>query len=145
MTELGYKYNMTNIQASLLLPQFEKMGQYLDRRKRIYKYYQENIKGLRLLETNPGSSKLMFTIITKPNKRDKLLNLIQEEGVGVAVNFRAVPTLEFYKERAKYKGGEFPEAETIGGGTITLPLYPKMTDNQVEYVVEVIKRCLKRL
>ena len=145
MAELGYKYNMTNLQAALLLPQFNKMGQYLERRKRIHKYYQDNIKGLRLLETSHGSSKLMFTIITKPDKRDKLLNLIQEEGVGVAVNFRAVPTLEFYKKKFKYKGGEFPEAEAIGDGTITLPLYPKMTDNQVEYVVEVIKRCLKKL
>jgi len=145
MTELGYKYNMTNIQASLLLPQFEKMGKYLERRKEIHKYYQENIIGCRLLETNPGSSKLMFTIITKPDKRDKLLNLIQEEGVGVAVNFREVHTLEFYKKKLKYKEGELPEAEAIGNGTITLPLYPKMTDNQVEYVVEVIKRCLKRL
>ena len=145
MTELGYKYNMTNIQASLLLPQFEKMGNYLERRKRIHKYYQENIKGVRLLETNPGSSKLMFTIITKATQRDKLLNLIQEEGVGVAVNYRAVQKLDYYSRSIKYKREDLLAAEVIGDGTITLPLYPKMTDGQVEYVVEVIKKCLKRL
>lgn len=144
MTELGYKYNMTNLQAALLLPQFDKLAQYLERRKVIHKYYQEHIKGCRLLNTNPGSSKLMFTIIVRPEKRDNMLGLLQEEGIGVAVNFRDVTSLSFYNKRNPKKL-DIPNARLIGEGTITLPLYPKMTDKQVEYVVEVVNRCLKKL
>ena len=64
---------------------------------------------------------------------------LQERGIGVAVNFRAIHLLTFYRQTFGYKRGMYPMAEKIGDSTITLPLYPKLTDEEVRYVIQTVK------
>ena len=68
-----------------------------------------------------------------------MLTDLQERGIGVAVNYRAVHLLTYYREQLGYRRGKFPNAERIGDSTITLPLYPSLGDAQVEYVLESVK------
>ena len=64
---------------------------------------------------------------------------MQERGIGVAVNYRAVHLLKYYQDRFGFTRGMFPEAERIGDSTVTLPLYPKLTDAQIDYVADSVK------
>jgi UDP-4-amino-4-deoxy-L-arabinose-oxoglutarate aminotransferase len=59
--------------------------------------------------------------------------------VGVAVNYRAVHLTSYYAERFGYTRGMFPNAERIGDETITIPLWPAMTDAQVDEVIAAVK------
>ena len=140
---LGYNYRMTNFQAALLLGQLDRIDEYCDRRKEICRRYEEAFSDnprIRLIRADRKSARLMFTILV--NNRDKILWRLQEEGIGDAVNYRPVHLLSYYRKMG-YKEGDFPIAEEIGDKTITLPLYPKMKDEEVEYIIETVNRVVK--
>lgn len=144
MPVLGWKYNMDNIHAALLTGQIRRMDDLLARRDEIYRKYKDafsSIRGLTLMKPVPDSrhARHIFTIHVAADKRDAILSSLQEKGVGVAVNYRAIHLLRYYRERFGYKEGDFPVAEKIGAGTITMPLYPKMNDDEVDYVIKTVK------
>ena len=85
------------------------------------------------------SARHLFTIWVDPDRRDAVLTDLQSRGVGVAVNYRAVHLLTYYRQEHGYRRGQFPVAERVGDSTITLPLYPSLGDAQVEYVLESVK------
>ncbi len=88
---------------------------------------------------NSKSARYLFTILVDPEKRDEILLKLQEKGIGVACNYRAVHLLKYYRENFGYKKGSFPVAEEVGDSTITIPLYPKLTDKEVGYIVKSVK------
>lgn len=144
MEILGWKYNMDNIQAALLLNQLEKIEEYWQRREAICNMYEEafeDVPEITCLKVLPGSKsgRHLFTILVHPDTRDLVLERLQQKGVGVAVNFRAIHLLTYYRQAYGYGRGVFPIAERIGDSTITLPLYPKLTDAEVEYVIKSVK------
>ena len=57
----------------------------------------------------------------------------------MAVNYRAIHLLTFYSQKYGYKRGSFPVAEKIGDSTITIPLYPGLADEEVQYVIRTVK------
>jgi dTDP-4-amino-4,6-dideoxygalactose transaminase len=144
MEMMGWKYNMSNIQAALLLGQLADIEKYSLRREIICRIYESafaGVSGIRYLRipSSSASARLMFTILVNPDKRDGILRKIQEKGVGVAVNYRAIHLLTYYRQTFGFQRGSFPVAERIGDSTITLPLYPKLTDNEVQYVIDVVR------
>jgi dTDP-4-amino-4,6-dideoxygalactose transaminase len=144
MEIFGWKYNMDNIQAALLLGQLKRIERNWQRREEICQRYEaafEENKHITCLEILPGSksARHMFTILVDPEKRDKILWQLQEKGIGVAVNYRAIHLLTFYRQKYGYERGSFPIAERIGDSTITLPLYPGLTDKEVRYVIQTVK------
>ena len=144
MEMLGWKYNMDNIQAALLSNQLENIEKYWQRRDEICRMYEEafmddsQVTYLRVVP-NSKSARLMFTILVSPEKRDRILWRLQENGIGVAVDFRVIHLLTYYRRTYGYEKGMFPVAERIGDSTISLPLYPSLTDEEVEYVIEGVK------
>jgi len=78
-----------------------------------------------------------------PAKRDEVLTGLQKRGIGVAVNYRAVHLLTYYREKLGYTRSQYPNAEFVGDSTITLPLYPGMTDEQVVTVVDAVRETLE--
>jgi len=144
MEMLGWKYNMSNIQAALLLNQLENIEKRWQRREQICRMYEEAFKkdsGITCLKVLPNSksARHLFTILVPPKRRDSIMGQLQERGIGVAVNFRAIHLLTFYRQTFGYKRGSFPIAEKIGDSTITLPLYPKLSNEEVQYVIKVVK------
>jgi dTDP-4-amino-4,6-dideoxygalactose transaminase len=147
MESLGWKYNMSNIQAALLLNQLERIEDNWRRREEICRIYEKAlapIPNIRLLKALPMSkhARHLFTILVPAGKRDFILHRIQDKNIGVAVNYRAIHLLSYYRQLFNYRPGMFPIAEQIGDSTITLPLYPKLTDAEVEYVIESVKEIL---
>ena len=147
MFECGWKYNMDNIQASLLLPQINKIDYFWKKRRDIYKKYIDGLKGIRGIDyprivENSKSAYHLFTIFVDKEKRDGILNLLGESGIGVAVNYRSIHLLTFFVQKFKYKRGMLPVAEKIGDSTISLPFYPKLSTQEIEYVIQTVKKAI---
>jgi len=154
MELLGWKYNMDNIHAALLVDQLKLLDRRLKRRQKIARTYEKAFKemgigfpkALRVMTLRGGRhARHLFTIWAPPAQRDGVLGALQERGVGVAVNFRAMHLLKFYRELYSFKEGDFPVAETIGASTISIPLYPKLTDEEAQYVIESVRAVMEGL
>ena len=148
--EFGWKYNMSNIQAALLLPQLKRIDSNLAKRQRLVALYGERLSampGVTLLRTLPGTvhARHLLTIHVDPNLRDKVIHGLQQEGVGVVVNYRAIHLLTCYREHLGTREGDFPIAERIGNSTISLPLYPTMPEDNVGLVCDKLASVLKKL
>lgn len=142
MLELGWKFNLNDIQSAILIPQLKKIDQLRARREDISRHYEKSFSaaGIDFPIVEPGSvsARHLFTIWAPRGKRDVMLKKLQEENVGVAVNYRAIHLLSYYKEHFGFQTGTFPAAEEIGDRTISIPLYPKLTQKEVEYVTEKV-------
>ena len=150
MTELGYKCNMHDLSAALLLPQLARIEETRKSRERLCKRYDKLLQGLDSIEIIPeiaGSTHAchLYTIRVDPGKRDRMLTELSLRGVGVGVNFRVVHLMAYYVERFGFEEGIFPMAERIGASTISLPLYPALREEEQEYVVETIKSILSEI
>jgi len=140
----GYKANMCDIQAALLLPQLARVERLWERREAIARRYEEAFTeaGVEFPKTLPGvkHARHLFTVLAPEGRRDEWLARLQEAGIGVVVNYRAVHLRRFYRERFGCREGDFPNAERIGDRTLSIPLYPALTDEEVERVIEAVKR-----
>jgi dTDP-4-amino-4,6-dideoxygalactose transaminase len=146
MDRLGWKYNMSNVVAALLAPQLPKLKARLARREEICRQYEAAFReagvSFPVVPAGATSARHLFTIWVDPAQRDTVLAGIQSHGVGVAVNYRAVHLTTFYRERFGFRRGDFPIAERIGDSTITIPLWPAMTDSQVDEVIEAVRKAV---
>jgi dTDP-4-amino-4,6-dideoxygalactose transaminase len=75
-----------------------------------------------------------------PGKRDEYLHALQQAGIGVAVNFRVIHLMSYYRRKYGYEPGNFSIAEAIGNSTISLPFYAKLTPAEVAYIIDAVKR-----
>ena len=144
MPLLGWKYNMDNIHASLLIGQLKRTDNLWHKRDKLWELYEKkllNVKSIKILKTVPDSkhARHMFTILVSPRRRDAAMFTLQKRGIGVAVNYRPIHLLKYYRKAYGFKKGDFPVAEDIGSSTISLPLYPKLTETQVKYVAKAVK------
>lgn len=144
----GWKYNMTDIQASLGLHQLRRIDQNLARRTQIWEKYLlglADIPGLTLPAPFDRGvhARHLFTIRVDPTEagisRDDLIVALKRQNIGTGVHFRPIHTHSYYKKRLPYKLGDFPVAETIGDQTLSLPLSSRMLDVDVDDVVWAVR------
>lgn len=145
MEFLGYKSNMTNIQAALLIHQIDRIEDYLRKKEIINQMYTEGFKNnenINVPQTFAGvkHARHLYTIWTSLGKRDDLLHTLQKLGIGAAVNFRPIHLMSYYRNKYKYSEGDFPHAERIGNTTITLPFYPKLTKEEIIYIISNVNQ-----
>lgn len=146
---LGFKANMSNIQAALLINQLDRVEDYLQRKEEICQKYNtafSKIKDIKLLDVLPQvkHARHLYIILVPALHRDKILAQIKQKGVGAIVNYQPIHLLSYYKNKYGYSEGDFPVAEEIGASTISLPLYPKLTDQEVDYIIEVVSAVLEK-
>lgn len=144
MVALGYKYNMTNIQAAMLLPQLPHVEDKCARRQAIACQYKAGFQLLPFVQfpavaggEGSRNARHLFVVFVS-DMRDEVLSALGNEGVGVAVNYRAVHRLTFWKERLGLASDALPHATDLGERCISLPMYPDLTDREVQYVVETV-------
>jgi dTDP-4-amino-4,6-dideoxygalactose transaminase len=143
MTVLGWKYNMDNIQAALLLPQMDRLERNWRKRQALAKYYEDrlwDIPNLRRPRTLPGveHSWHLFPVWISNGLRDRVIERLQAAGISVMVNYRAIHLLTFFRETFGFKPGDFPIAEQIGDSTLSLPFYAGMPEEHVDIVVDAL-------
>ncbi len=147
LLEMGWKYNMDNIQAALLIPQLKKVKLLRQKREFVYYKYKEalmDVPNLRMpfLIPNAVNGYHLFTIWVDPEKRDSILENLQKRDIGVAVNYRAIHLLSKLKQIFQIKRGSFPNAERIGDETISIPFHTKLQDHEIAYVADCLKDIL---
>lgn len=149
MEFLGYKMNMTNIQAALLINQIGRMETYLKKKSEISDTYDlgfNNTKGINHPQILPFTKHAhhIYTVWVNPNKRDQILSFMQDRNIGVAINFRPIHLMKYYRDKYGYKPGNYPVTEKIGSSTITLPMYPKLTKKEIQYVISSLKMAVEQ-
>ncbi|MBI4827537.1 MAG: DegT/DnrJ/EryC1/StrS family aminotransferase [Nitrospinae bacterium] len=150
MKFLGWKYNMSNIQAALLTPQIARIESNLALRHKLYDLYKKELAGapgigFPVIRPKSRSALHLFTAWVPPRRRDRILWGLEEKGIGVAVNFRPLHLMTFYRKNFGFKRGMFPNAEALGDKVITLPFYPSLKPAQVRYVAQSLKDILAAL
>lgn len=148
LLDTGWKYNMDNIKAALLLPQLSKAQYWRSARKNIFKQYQERlseIDAIHFPEIVPAaeSDYHLFTIWVDPTRRDAIIAALQAAGIGVTVNYRSINLLSAFSSMFNLGSGSFPISEKIGLSTISLPTYPALTAEEITYIVDTLTTVLQ--
>jgi len=152
LAELGYKANLTDLDAALLRPQIAHLDAKRALREGIALRYEshlrERIADLRsppssqgvpwLVERRGRSTHHLFTLHARPGERDSLLSKLGAAGIGTAVNYRAIHLLTYLSELLGLPRGSLPVAEEIGDRTLSLPMYPTLGSEEQDRVVEAV-------
>jgi len=148
VTELGYKYNMTDIQGALALAQMARAEAMRERRDAIARRYGEALRGIEGLATPVVGDGLrhawhLYQIAVSPKAsrldRGALARALREEGIGASVHFKPLHLFPYYQERLGVRPGQFPNAEHCFEETLSLPIYPDLTDADVDRVAQRIR------
>ncbi len=149
----GFKYNMMDIQAAIGIEQMKRVDTYLVRRNEIWKMYDEAFARLPVLTPAPAEpetrhARHLYTLLLDIDaigiSRDEFQQRLHERNIGTGVHFVAVHLHKYYRETFGYKRGDFPNAEWISDRTISLPLSAKLTDEDVEDVIEAVAGAVGR-
>jgi len=143
----GYKYNFTDLQASLGLPQLKKVNAMWNSRKRIAAKYTEALKDLDMIQLHTikpdrDSSWHLFPVrlyldrLTK--NRAQIINELREKNIGVGVHFMPVHQHLYYSETFNLSDADYPVASAAFPRLMSLPIYPGMTDENVDKVIDVL-------
>jgi dTDP-4-amino-4,6-dideoxygalactose transaminase len=149
----GYKYNLTDLEASLGLHQLARIEANWGIRDRHYKRYLEAFADLPELilpreDQRPGlrHARHLFVLLLDLDAlsvtRDEFAQALRSVQVGTGVHFTALHLHPFYRECFGFQRGDFPFAEWVGERTMSLPLSAKLTDEQVERVVAAVRRTI---
>jgi len=147
VTMLGWKYNMDNIQAAILIPQLRRLETKLKERERLAQRYIEllaDVPGVKLPASRSNSihARHLFPIWVDAAKRDHLIGELSKRRIETVVNYRAIHLLSYLKNELGCCQGEFPAAENIGAETLSLPFYPTMPLEFVDIVADAVASVL---
>jgi dTDP-4-amino-4,6-dideoxygalactose transaminase len=141
MQELGYKAALTDVQAAILLPQLPHLDQRRAQREALVERYERELAGhpdVVLVRRSGVSAHHLFTVQVPAAIRDQVLAGLGRRKIGCAVNYRAVHTLSYYRERFGFDRDSFPHAAEFGERTVTLPLWPNLPPDDVTVVTRAL-------
>jgi len=151
VVEPGFKYNLTDMQAALGLHQLARVESNLARREEIWRHYDEAFAELPAFLPAPSTvrerhARHLYTLLLDVDRlsvgRDEILAALHRQAIGTGVHYRALHLHPYYRERFGYALGDFPNAEWISARTISLPLSPKLTHEDVDDVVFAVRNTL---
>jgi dTDP-4-amino-4,6-dideoxygalactose transaminase len=147
MVAMGWKYNMDNIHAALLLPQIDRLDATWRKRVEVARRYQgllAEVPGLTWPQTLPGAKHAhhLFPVWIVNGRRDEVVAGLQQRGIPTVVNYRAIHLLSYFRERFGFTPGAFPMAERIGDAAVSLPFYPGIPAEHVAAVAEGLRALL---
>lgn len=145
---LGYNYRMTELQAAIGVEQIRRLQGILDRRHRVAELYQDMLCDydkiiLPKLPTNGTISWFVYVIqLNTDYDREQFMRDLREKGVGCRPYFTPIHLQPYMVEAFGYKKGDFPITEQISEKTVAIPFFTQMTEEQVKYVTDSIKKLL---
>jgi len=157
IVDLGYKYNMNDIQAALGLQQLKKIEQFTRRRRDIARRYDEALRGMPAITLPPRDTPQaehiyhLYTIRLNLDRlsmtRDRFIEALRAENIGSSVHFIPVHLHPYYRKQFGLAEGSFPKAESIFQSIISLPIYPVMSDadagDAIAAVGKILEACRK--
>lgn len=150
VSDLGYKYNMTDFAALFGHWQFKQIEEWYNKRLSIFKTYQKNFNNIEgiicpnSVNTNEKHAYHLFIIQIIPSKwsidRNKMIELLNRGGIGTSVHYKPVHMHSYYQKKYGFKNTDYPNSYKYYGNVITLPLYPSLKNEQVYYIVEFVTK-----
>lgn len=147
----GFKYNMMDIQAAIGMHQLPRIERYSKRRKEIWERYNKAFQDLPAfipakIEKGTRHSLHLYTLLVDLERikvsRDTVLEALTKENIGIGVHYLAVHLQPFYIEKFGFKRGDYPNAEFISDRTVSIPISAKLTDKDVQDVINAVRKVL---
>ena len=149
VTMLGFNYRMNEIQAAIGIEQIKKLGNILEKRKNNFIYLKEKLAEIPEIaildceDKEATSSHYCLSIVLDESialKCIDIINFLKEHGVGTSIYYpKPVPHFTYYKEKYGYHDNSFPVASAISYASIALPVGPHLNEEDLVYVVQMIK------
>ncbi|XCH78717.1 MAG: DegT/DnrJ/EryC1/StrS family aminotransferase [Candidatus Dehalobacter alkaniphilus] len=150
----GYKYNMTDIQAAMGMTQLAKLESMQARREVIWQRYNAAFNKLPEIEvptdfTYARHARHLYMIRLNLDKltvdRAAFIEQLKEGNIGTSVHYIPLPYHPYYRDTFGYKPGDFPKTEALYERIISLPLYPRMSDVDVQDVIEAVQHVIEKI
>lgn len=151
--ECGFKYNMMDLQAAIGIHQLARIEQNWLRRQAIWNRYQQALADLPITLPATTAPKTrhayhLYTILVDEARagisRDRFLDAMTAQNIGVGVHYLSIPEHPYYQWTFGWRPEDYSNAMRIGRQTVSLPLSAKLTDEDVEDVIEAVRRILHR-
>lgn len=148
----GYKYNMMDIQAALGIHQLKRAEENLKIREKYFRMYNQAFTEIPEIETpieekDIRHARHLYTILLKLEKlkcdRNQFAVALRAENIGIGIHFLALHLSSYYKKRFGYKRGDLPHAEYISDRTISLPLSTKLTEEDINDVIDAVRKVIR--
>jgi len=148
MEALGFRFNMTEMQAALGLCQLKKLASFQRSRQRIVSFYNKSFKSMLEWELPQKKNGVvhswhLYQIRWQLNKlvpRDQIMKALRAENIGVNLHYKPVYAHSYYQKHFKLKKRDFPVTEKVAQQLVSLPLFPTMTQKDCLDVVKAIKK-----
>ena len=147
----GFKYNMPDINAAIGLAQLERASEFHAGRERCARAYMRELAGIRcidlpLVHGDPADHAWhIFPIVLKPEapvSRNRCIELLAEKGIGTSVHYKPLHRMTYYREAYGLHPGDFPNAEAVWRGCLSLPIYAALTDSDLAYIGDALRTIL---
>jgi len=146
MTELGYNYRLTDFQCALGISQLNHLNEWVQRRQEIAARYDDAFKDtveITPLTTRHERTHAYHLYVVKVKDRNAVFNRLRAEGIGVNVHYIPVHLHPYYRKEFGTHKGQCPIAEEAYKQILSIPIYPALSDNDVELVIKNIKDVCK--
>ena len=150
VTECGFKYNMMDMQAVLGIQQLKRIEQNWLKRKKAWNYYMDSLSGLPIklpskIEPKQKHAFHLFQILIDEKQlkisRNKFIDKMTENNIGVGVHYLSIPEHTFYK-KIRMEPNRFSCRKNIGRQIVSLPISPKLTEDDLHDVVRAVHRSI---
>jgi len=149
VTKCGFKYNLSDIQSAIGIHQLRKQERFLTARTKYAQLYNEVFANIEELETPPDSTcsrhswhlyALRLNLDKLAIKRSEFITELRARNVCSSVHFIPITNFQFFSPYAGLKHNYCPMAHAVYARSVSLPLYPAMTEQQVMYVAEAVRK-----
>jgi len=149
----GYKNNLSDVQSALALSQMERIKDNLKRREIIWSKYDDAFGGLPCLipptgEENTRHARHLYTLLLKLEElsitRDQFLEELHDRNIGAGVHYRSLHLHKYYREKFNYQADDFPHSLWHSDRTVSLPLSPALSEQDISDVINAVTDILKR-
>lgn len=148
----GYKYNLTDIAAAIGIEQLKKSDRFYEARRQIAIRYNEEFADLSEITTPVISDDVqhswhLYVIQLNLNRlritRNEFIENLKEENIGTSVHFIPLHLHPYYRQTFGYQLDDFPNAKTLFERIISLPIYPKMNEADVDHVAQAVRKIIE--
>ena len=139
----GFKYNMPDVNAAIGLAQLERAEQMRRERERCARYYMEALRDIPWLDLPVlrvpfyDHAWHLFPVVVKPESplsRDEVIERLSERGIATSVHYKPLHRMKYYRETYRFDPLDYPNAERVWRGCLSLPLYPQLKEKELEYI-----------
>jgi dTDP-4-amino-4,6-dideoxygalactose transaminase len=151
VTELGYNYRIDEIRAALGIVQLERLTNNNRRRKALDALYRERLQNVRGIEipfgdfTHNSAHHIFPILLSKDIDRMTFMEKLRNRGIQTSIHYPSVHQFTYYRKLLSAKDADLPITEYVGGHEVTLPLYPSLKEEDIEYIVSGVKDTLNQV